>query len=733
MRTQENGILQLEIRFEQDMVQARQRARQIAELLHFEHQDQTRIATAVSEIARNAFRYAGGGKVEFLLTPGPTQFFTIRVSDRGPGIPHLQDVMRGAYASTTGMGMGLIGAKRLMDKFQVQTEPGQGTTVELGKKLPKGVAPVTTEELGRIGAELARLAPKGPLEEIQQQNQELVRALEELRLRQEELTRLNRELEDTNRGVVALYAELDEKADYLRRAYEVKSHFLSNMSHEFRTPLNSITTLARMLLERLDGELSAEQERQVQFIRKAAESLSELVNDLLDLAKVEAGKIAVHPAEFEVSNLFGALRGMLRPLVASSSQVSLVFDEANGLPPLTTDEGKVSQILRNFISNALKFTEQGEIRVSAMLGPNNAIVFSVADTGIGVAPEDQERIFQEYAQVEGPQQRRAKGTGLGLPLSRRLAELLGGGVSVKSQPGVGSTFYAVIPLQYQGPAEVLYVPEVSRELDPARLPVLVVEDNRETLFIYEKYLKGSPFQVAPARSLKEARCALQQIRPLAVVLDILLENEYAWNFLAELKEAEATRDIPVYVVTMVDNQQKALSLGADDFCIKPVEREWLLNRLKALSEGEPQPKVLTIDDDEISRYLLRGMLERMGLAVIETASGEQGLLRARTEQPRAIVLDLVMPEMDGFAVLERLKADPATRAIPVIIYSSKVLTAAERRRLEPHAAAILSKDGPTQQDGPERLREALLEAGLALKTTEKPAPATSPEIIEKKT
>ena len=190
-----------------------------------------------------------------------------------------------------------------------------------------------------------------------------MRTLDELRQRQEELARLNRELEDTNRGVVALYAELDERADHLRRADEVKTRFLSNMTHEFRTPLNSILALTRLLLDRVDGELTPEQERQVYFIRKSAENLSELVNDLLDLAKVEAGKIVVRPAEFEVRNLFGALRGMLRPLLLNTS-VNLVFEEPDGIPPLHTDEGKVSQILRNFISNALKFTEQGEVRVS---------------------------------------------------------------------------------------------------------------------------------------------------------------------------------------------------------------------------------------------------------------------------------------------------------------------------------------------------------------------------------
>jgi CheY-like chemotaxis protein len=342
----------------------------------------------------------------------------------------------------------------------------------------------------------------------------------------------------------------------------------------------------------------------------------------------------------------------------------------------------------------------------------------VADTGIGIAPADQERIFQEYAQVEGAQQHRAKGTGLGLPLSRKLAQLLGGDVHVKSAVGAGSTFYAVIPIEYRGPTEVSYVPEVTRELDPNRIPVLVVEDNRETLFIYEKYLKGSPYQVIPARSLKDARQALKEIRPLAIVLDILLENEYAWNFLSDVKNEESTRNIPVYVVTMVDNKRKALSMGADDFCLKPVEREWLLERLRALEKGLPQEKVLIIDDDEISRYLVRGLLVDTRFSILETQSGREGLELAHQEKPDVIILDLVMPELDGFAVLQQLKADPKTREIPVIINTSKILSPKEQHDLEGKVVVSLSKHTPSREKAKANMADALAKAGLGSQARE---------------
>src|ERR1700676_1177543 len=407
-------ILSVAIHNEHDTVAARQHARQIARLLGFDHQDQTRISTAVSEIARNAFSYAGG-QIEYLIEGAVApQLFLVRVTDSGPGIQDLSSILEGTYQSQTGMGLGIIGARRLMDQFQVESVPGRGTTIWLKKLLPKRAPLLQTSDVARIAAALAREGPQDPFQELQHQNQELLRALDEIRARQAELIRLNRELEDTNRGVVALYAELDEKADHLRRADELKSKFLSNMSHEFRSPLNSILALSGLLLDRSDGDLTGEQVQQVEYVRRAAEDLLELVNDLLDLAKVEAGKLEVKPLEFRASNLFGALRGMLRPLLLNQS-VNLVFEDVDQVPPIFADEGKVSQILRNFISNALKFTESGEVRVSAAMAGETEITFSVSDTGIGIAPENLDRIFEDFAQVDGPLQRRGKRTRIGPP------------------------------------------------------------------------------------------------------------------------------------------------------------------------------------------------------------------------------------------------------------------------------------------------------------------------------
>jgi signal transduction histidine kinase/CheY-like chemotaxis protein len=690
-------LLTVVVENEHDVVVARQRSSQIAGLLGFETQDQTRIATAVSEITRNCVRYARGGRAEFAVE-GSTQpqVLLIRITDTGPGIQDVDAILRGTYRSTTGMGIGISGARRLVDGFEIGSSPG-GTRVVLKKLLPRGAPLVNGPAAARIASELMQIPARDAYAEVQRQNQELLRTLEDLRQRQDELLRLNHELQDTNRGVLALYAELDERADHLRRADELKTRFLSNMSHEFRTPLNSTLALTRLLLDRLDGPLTGEQERQVQLIRTSAMQLLELVNDLLDLAKVQAGKIVVRPAEFHVADLFGALRGMLRPLLVSD-QVELAIDAPGDLPPLHTDEGKVSQILRNLLSNALKFTERGEVRVTAGLsGDRTRVRFAVRDTGIGIAAEDQARIFEEFGQLEHPIQERVRGTGLGLPLSRRLAHLLGGTLTVESRPGAGSTFTLELPRTYTavaGGAEPVFQPRAGAEaearLDRRRIPVLVIEDEEGERLAYEAFLRDTRFQVLLAQDLREARVLLRRFVPGAIVLDISLGGEDSWQFLAQLKASETFQTVPVLVATAVDDERKALALGADGYLAKPLDPVRLTRELGRLTGHSPERarRVLVVDDDPAFRYSMRRALEHLGCAVDEAASGTEGLAHARRTPPELVLLDLQMPmeSGDGEAVLEGLRTTPETAAVPVVLVSAR--DAATGRRIEESGAAL---------------------------------------------
>jgi signal transduction histidine kinase len=576
-------IVTVPIENEGDVVTVRQRAHRVAELLGFDRQDQTRIATAVSELARNAFGYAGGGRAEFILdaTASP-QRFAIRICDRGPGISDLQTILDGQYRSPNGMGVGLIGARRLMDTFNIDSKPGKGTTVEVGHMLPGRLDPWPRARLTEIASSLKKELSSDPLAVLREQNRELMQSLEELRRREDESHQLNQELGDTNRGVVALYAELDGRAEQLRQASELKTRFLSNMSHEFRTPLNSVLALSRLLLDRIDGDLTSEQERQVGYIRRSAESLLELVNDMLDLAKVEAGKAEVKPVRFAVTSLFGALRGALKPLLTSAS-VELVFEPLQDLPPLYTDEAKVAQILRNLVSNALKFTEQGEVRVTARLSEDETrVVFAVRDTGIGIAPEYHDRIFEEFSQVDTRLQKKVKGTGLGLSLSRSLARLLGGDLTVESVPGQGSIFSLQIPT----------------------------------------------------------------------------------------------------------------SLGEPD-------REMLTGH------NGGTKSVLLIDDDETFRYVLRQIVgNESQYEFMEADGGEQGLKMARESRPDVIILDLQMPAVDGFTVLQQLSDDQRTSAIPVVVSTSMTIDPALRSRLPEHVR-LISKNAISRESVSLFLRDAV--------------------------
>ena len=702
------SILTLRLRHERHVVHARQRARDIAALLGFEHQEQIRLATAASELARNAFRYATGGTVEFLVRDGSPQMFVISVTDSGPGIPNLSEILDGRYISKTGLGKGIIGTRRLMDRFDI-TSSSARTCVEAGKFMPATAPQVNAERIRGMVTELANSGATDPFDEVERQNQELLRTLADLREKQDQLAELNRELEDTNRGVVALYAELDQNADDLRRVSDLKTSFLSNLSHEFRTPLNSIKSLCQMLMSRSDGDLSPEQEKQVNFIQRSAAELSELVDDLLDLAKVEAGKIDVRPRHFEVQDLFGALRGMLKPLLSGNS-LELIFEAEPDLPPLYTDEGKVSQILRNLISNALKFTRRGHVRLTAHTAGDMLIVFRVEDTGIGIAQEDQDRIFEEFVQVESELQTKVKGTGLGLPLSRRLAELLGGSINLESQVGVGSIFEVMLPIHF-GKADPPQPEWPSVTFPPGSGPaILFVEDNLETIFVHESSLKMSNYQPVFALNIPEARAVIRNFTPAAIALDRFLDGEDCLFYIQELKASGYAG--PIIVISVVDEEQVALDAGADRFLAKPVAPFRLVNTLRELLEGQASNTILLADDDEVTRYLLGEALTTLGFSVLEARNGREAIQIMGCHIIAGVFLDIIMPDLTGFEVLREMRRNLSTQSIPVIVHTSKDLSMQEMDDLANLGTVVYPKQEFSSKGSSDRLRQVLNIAGI---------------------
>ncbi len=554
-------LLSIVLAQEPDVVTARQRARQLARLLGFDNQDQIRLATATSEIARNAFQYAGSGRVDFGVDlDAAVPLFVVQVTDRGPGIADVSAILQGQYRSNTGMGLGIAGTRRLMDRFSLESIPGRGTRVEFAKFITS--PQLSRADIARLGEQLAREGARNPFEELQLQNQELLIALDtlrereiELERRQGELRRLNLELEDTNRGVVALYAELDDRAEALRSANDIKSRFLSHMSHEFRTPLNSILALTGLLQRHIDGDLTPDQEKQVGYVRRAAEELFEMVNDLLDLAKVEAGKVDVKPVKVDVVQLFGALRGMLRPL-ATNESVNLNIEEPDPSVAITTDEGKLSQILRNLVSNALKFTERGEVRLSVSASGTH-VIFVVKDTGIGIAPEHQQLIFQDFTQIDNPIQRHVKGTGLGLPLSRKLAELLGGSLNVESTASLGSIFTLMLP---RGEPEHLAQPTKQQNSEPDHPgAILFIDDEEVARYLVKQMFRGTKYRIIEAANGSEGAERARFEKPRLIVLDLTMPGQNGFEVLDELKADPSTASIPVVIHSSVRLRQEDLA------------------------------------------------------------------------------------------------------------------------------------------------------------------------------
>jgi signal transduction histidine kinase len=542
-------ITTVPLEVEQDVVLCRQRAGQIAGLVGLDRQDQTRVATAVSEIARNAFIYAGSGTATFALERADdSTWFSVTVTDQGPGITDLRRVLSGSYRSATGMGLGIVGSRRLMDRFEVETGPRAGTRVTMAKRVPPGGSRGTTA--AGVSAELLRRQPPDAFDEVRRQNRELLEALDALRSRHEQVERLNRELSETNRGIVALYAELEDRAEEIRRSGEDRARFFSSVGHELRTPINSVVALARLMLTGRD-ELSVEHARQAEFILSAGEDLSALVDDLLDLARARTGKLEVHVTPVDLAELLGTLRGMLRPL-ASSAEVELVVEEAHGLPVVHTDGAKLAQILRNLVTNALKFTERGEVRVGARLDPGGATVtLTVTDTGIGIDAADQQRVFEELTQVAGPLQAKAKGSGLGLAVSRGLADVLGGRLVLDSTPGAGSTFSVTVPVA--PPAPPLAGGGTALRHNGARFAkALVIDDDPRFRYVLAQLLTPLVPSVIEAAGVREGILAVTAHQPDLVFLDLVMPDGRGDEMLARLRDDGHLVGASVFVCTSLD-------------------------------------------------------------------------------------------------------------------------------------------------------------------------------------
>jgi signal transduction histidine kinase/CheY-like chemotaxis protein len=507
---------------------------------------------------------------------------------------------------------------------------------------------------------------------------------------------------------VSLFHEIQEKSRQLEVASQHKSEFLANMSHELRTPLNAIIGFSEVLVEKMFGELNAKQEEYLNDILSSGRHLLSLINDILDLSKVEAGRMELEPGTFSLPEALDNGLTMIKER-ASRHGITLSLQVDPDLGEVEADERKVKQVVFNLLSNAVKFTPDGGRVELAARRVDGEVQVSVRDTGIGVAPEDQGRIFEEFRQAGQGPAKTQEGTGLGLALTKRFVELHGGRIWVESEVGVGSTFTFSLPVRTTDspagsgqPGRPPTADETSRSsvvgrrsADEGEPTILLVEDDPRSIDLLTLYLSGAGFTVAVAGDGAVGLDMARRLRPVGIVLDILLPRLDGWEFLSHAKVDPALAEIPVVIVSMLDERGKGFALGAAEYLVKPINRDDLLATLRRVRPGAGVPngpvKVLAIDDDPMAIELIDATLKPEGYTVLKAGGGEEGVAVAQREQPALVILDLIMPEVDGFAVVERLHAQPATAAIPIVILTSKSMTTEEKDRLNGRISHLAQK------------------------------------------
>jgi GAF domain-containing protein/DNA-binding response OmpR family regulator/anti-sigma regulatory factor (Ser/Thr protein kinase) len=487
-----------------------------------------------------------------------------------------------------------------------------------------------------------------------------------------------------------LFRELEAKSRELEVASRHKSEFLANMSHELRTPLNAILGYSEMLQEEARDQNAEGFVPDLQRINAAGKHLLELINAVLDLSKIEAGKMELYLESFEVGPLVRDVAAVLEPLAQKNAN-RLEVQCAPDVGAMRADLTKLRQALFNLLSNACKFTERGVVSVAvtrAAAADGDSIVFAVSDTGIGMTPEQMARLFEEFGQVDASTTRRYGGTGLGLALSRRLCRMMGGDITVASEPGRGSTFTIRLPAEVTEPARETLAPPAREATSPGTSTVLVIDDDSAVRDLMSRFLGKEGFRVVAAAGGVEGLRLARELSPDVITLDVLMPGMDGWSVLAALKADGALADIPVVMLTMLDDRNLGYALGAADYLTKPIDRERLVAVLGRYRRDLP---VLVVDDDADFRDLARRMLEREGYTVVEAVNGRAALDRLRDTIPGVILLDLMMPEMDGFDFVAAVRADAAWRSVPIVVITAKDLPPEDHERLNGSVARVLQK------------------------------------------
>jgi signal transduction histidine kinase/DNA-binding response OmpR family regulator len=493
-----------------------------------------------------------------------------------------------------------------------------------------------------------------------------------------------------------LFAEIEDKSRQLAEASQHKSQFLANMSHELRTPLNAIIGVTEMLQEDARDLKREDEIEPLTRVLNAGRHLLALINDILDLSKIEAGKMDLYFEEFRIDSLIDDVVKTIETLAAKNNN-RLVVDCQPEIGVMQADQTRVRQAMLNLLSNANKFTERGTVTVRAERHQESGrdwISIAVSDTGIGMTPEQMGKLFQEFSQADSSTTRKYGGTGLGLAISRRFSQLMEGDITVESELGRGSTFTIRLPASAAGDAPTTVhkaAPAPSVKIGLSNEPlVLIIDDDATVRDVVGRFLEREGFSIAKADGGKEGLRMARELHPAAVTLDIAMPDLDGWTVLAAIKGDPDLVDLPVVLMTIVDEKKRGYALGATDYLVKPVDRQKLVDVLHAVC-GPAGRRLLMVDDDDLERRQMRAALEQQGWTVTEAGDGLDALARLNEGQPDVIVLDLMMPEMDGFEFLEEMRRKAEWRAIPVVVVTARDLTDADRLRLNGNIERIIQK------------------------------------------
>ncbi len=535
-------------------------------------------------------------------------------------------------------------------------------------------------------------------EHLAKVNEQLEAQTKEILNKSEELQRYTLELNRQNQ-------ELDTQRLHVEEANRLKSEFVSNMSHELRTPLNSIMALSRVLIMRSKDRITNEEQEYLKIIERNGKQLLSLINDILDLSKIEAGKLDLNISKVSIKSLLGTIKENLHQLAVDKG-LKISLQVPDGMPLIETDHLKLNQVIQNIVGNAIKFTDKGEVKITASQTDDGSIAIVVKDTGIGIPEKDIPYIFEEFRQVDGTISRKFEGTGLGLAIAKKTIELLGGNIKASSQLGVGSTFTITIPLVSKGdikPKQVTYYKPGSKE--NGRKSILVVDDDPDVSSKLSKDITEAGYKTIIASSGAEALELAEKYHPSLITLDVIMPEMDGWEVLGQLKDNPKTKDIPVIVVSVSDDLKTGLALGAVGHIFKPVDKDKLITKINNVVRASSS--LLLVDDNDLDLQLMAYKLKSNKWEVNTASGGKECLDLLDKNVPDVLILDLLMPEVDGFQVLNHIRSQEKTKDLPVIIITSKNLSEQERHELERKASKVLIKSQTSLYDMHEEINRII--------------------------